>query len=420
MTRKAKAILAAAALLAQALAPAASVRATETSEERALSGQPLYKPRLDFLQALGRWNDNWNALFPSGQEPPTPAIKTLGEELAQYKIKASHGMTVAELDKLKTSFSHWETRASNALCEVPAVVQSGQDCRTFARQMRSAAGNPRLEAQELRQMQQVAAAAAHVGAAQSRVGAISDATLFDGRTAGVNGAPPAQPGATIGSPAAPVPLPRPAPARSASVPVRSATGSLLSGTSRGRAATAVPLPVSYTSPDDADQGLASTLARKIRNYAVGWWDGKCLTYVWDALTATLKTNLHAILGYAANSAHDFLAALRSAPSLLARLNLHAVNPFNADGQLAFKKGMTIFYDAGVCDFDPKSGHAEIVTTVDAQGRASATSSATEGVRTTCLKSALERGLALVVMPGQAAPPMTPAQPPLIMASAASH
>ena len=71
-------------------------------------------------------------------------------------------------------------------------------------------------------------------------------------------------------------------------------------------------------------------------------------------------------------------------------------PIDSDGRAHLEKGMTIFYDRGVCGFNPEYGHSEIVTEVAPDGSSGrATSSNVENVRTACLSRALKRGLAMV-------------------------
>jgi len=380
MVRKTTALLTAAVLLFPMVSRGEG-DAPVVGEHR-WDGHPgLYEPRLAFLAELNRWTGYWETLFPAEKAAPTPAIAALGDELARFKKTASSGMTVSELKETKTAFADWESRFSAAFCSLPGVAESGRDCGA-AHQIRSAALTANRAAQK-KEKERVAALAAAIN------GTNADA-LFDNGASRADGAAPsgAAPSAGTSIVASPsesssrrgyvdsAPAPKPAPIY-------------------------VPPPATSDAPD-SDPTLIARLVRAIKRLEPREWDGYCLTYVWNALTSTLKENIHAILGAAAQSAHTFIAAIRRVPELMARLNLHAVNPFDGEGRAHLQKGMTIFYDRGVCGFDPDYGHAEIVTDVASDGSSGrATSSNTESVRTSCLSRAVSRGLALVVMPGKA-------------------
>jgi len=385
MFRETTALMTAAALLVPALSAGQSYAVPAPVEHQWDGHQSFYEPRLAFLAELNRWTKYWDALFPAGSEAPTPGIKTLGDELAAFKRTASSGMTVADLKAAKAAFAQWEARFSDELCALPAAAQSGSDCHAASMQIRAAAlsASPRVQAKE---KQRIAALAAALGATPA-------ATIFDNsgdRPAAepAPAAPAVAPAPRRGTAAAPAPAPAPA---------------------RRAAPTVVPPP--SAPPADSDPSLVDKLVHAIKKAAPWEWDGYCLHYVWNAISAAVKENVRAILGAAAQSAHTFLAAVKRIPGLLAKMDLHQVNPFASDGSLQLQKGMTLFYDRNVCGFDPDDGHAEIVTSVDSDGKSGmATSSNVEHVRTGCLARALKRGLAMVVMPGQAdaAPAPAPA------------
>jgi hypothetical protein len=378
MPRKTTAVIAAAALVLPMVSHGQADSSVPVPMEHQWEGhRGLYEPRLAFLAELNRWSNYWNTLFPADREPPSSGIKTLGAELAEFKRTTSSGMTVADLKKSKAAFAEWENRFSAELCALPGAAQSGQDCGAAAHRIRSAAlmASPSVQKKE---RQRIAALAAAIAASNGD-------EMFDNGTA-------RSPVATWSSAASASPARR---------------GYVYSVPATEPAPVVVP-PPSWTAPDTTEHRLVERLVRSIKRAAPWEWDGYCLTYVWKALTSTLKQNFREILGSAAQSAHTFIAEVRRVPELMARLNLHAINPFDGDGRAHLQKGMTIFYDRGVCGFDPDYGHAEIVTEVSSDGAAGrATSSNVENVRTACLSRALKSGLAMVVMPGHAAPAPTP-------------
>jgi hypothetical protein len=376
MVRQATALVAIAALLGSAAPAVSADDAVPAPVDHHWDGhQSLYEPRLAFLGELNRWDKYWSGLFPAGQEAPTPGLQQLGGELQAFKRTASSGMTAADLKTAKAAFKKWETRFNDELCSLPALAQSGTNCRTEAAQMRAAADSASRRVQQ-REEQRIAALA-------SALGSTPAPTMFDNSGARA---------------AAPAPAP-PAPAAARAPAPRPAVAATAAPRAARPAPTYVPIPAAPAA--DADPSTIDKLVRAIKRAAPWEWDGNCLHYVWNAISKTLQTNVRAILGWAAHSANTFLAAVRRAPDLLARLDLHAVNPFDGDGTLKLQKGMTIFYDKNVCGFDPDDGHAEIVTSVSAGGTAGmATSSNVEHVRTACLAKAINNGLAMIVMPGR--------------------